>query len=159
MPIQKAHAAFGHVLIRNDYVDGEIFEATIKSDFAYTIYWAKGAFENFNVSTGLGLVDFTAGYILRPGDYVGGVFRHTAAGETVVFCYDPVLNRGYTPGIDTWELAPQEQVTLPVGTKLFLCSGSLVIDGRKFDEPVQIAIKSEDKVVVAESQCYGLLFR
>jgi hypothetical protein len=159
MPIQKAHAAFGYVLIRNDYADGEVIEATVKSDFAFTTYWAKGAFQNFNVSTGLDWVDFPTGHILRPGDYVGGVFRHTAVGETVVFCHDPALNRNYTPDIDVWSLDAQAQVVLPVGTRLFLCSGSLLIEGRKFDEPVQITIKSEDKIAVAESKCYGLLFR
>jgi hypothetical protein len=159
MPAQKAYAAFGHVLVRNVYKDGETFDATIMPGHAFTMYWAKGAFTNWNVSTDSEWIDFPTGFVSRPGDYVPGVFRHTAVGETVVFCFDPAINRNYTPVMETWELAAGEQITMPAGTTLFLCDGSLFIDGRKFSGPMQIGIKSQDKIVVGDSKCYGLLFK
>ncbi len=159
MPAQKPYAAFGYVLVRNVYADGETFDATIESDKAWTDYWSRGAFKNFNLTTDSEWIDFPTGFITRPGDYVAGVFRHTAVGETVVYCYDPAINRGFTPDMQPWELEPGVQTLLPAGTKLFLCDGSMFIDGRRLVGPMQVSIKSDDKIVVGDSKCYGLLFR
>lgn len=159
MAKQKLHAAFGHVLMCNTYEDGETFRADIKNDAPWTMYWAKGLFKNKNITTNSTWIDFPAGFIARPGDYTSGVFEHTSMGESIVFCFDPMLNHRYTPGIETWEIDADQQITMPVGTKLFLCEGEILVDDKRIQGPMQVSIKTTDKVITGGTKCYGLIFK
>jgi len=154
------HAAFGYVLIENTYADGEIWRSIINDDIKCTTFWVKGLFKNKQLSVGSEdvIADFLPGHFLRPTDYVTGVFEHTPVGESKVFCFDQRLNNNEYVDIEPFLLSAGEQTTLPKGTKLFVCSGHLVVGDRNILQPTQVSVQSGDILVTANSDCYGLLF-
>jgi hypothetical protein len=154
----KPFAAFGYVLTRNTYTDGEVYTAVIGESVDCTTFWTKGAFKNYNLSTGADIHDFPTGYFLRPTDYVPGMFMHTVVGDAEVFCYDSRLNNGELPQIDPWFLTGGAQTVLPKGTKLFLCSGTLTVNDNNIDKPTQLHIQSGNLLVTSVTDCYGLIF-
>lgn len=156
--ILKPFAAFGYVLTRNTYTEGEVFTAILGDNVTCTTFWSKGAFKNRNLSTGVDIHDFLTGHFLRPSDYVSGVFEHTAIGNAEVFCYDTRLNKGETAQMMPWHLPGATEAILPKNTKLFLCSGTLTINGNNVEKPTQLHIQSKDSLVTAMTDCYGLLF-
>lgn len=157
--ILKPYAAFGHVLMENTYADGEVWKALIGSDVKCTTFWVKGLFKNKNISSeNADMPDFLPGHFLRPVDYVPGTFEHTSVGESKVFCFDQRLNNNRYVEITPFLLMGGEQTTLLNGTKLFLCSGHLVVNGKDVEQPMQISVQSGDISVSANSNCYGLLF-
>jgi len=156
--IQKPFAAFGHVLICNSCNKDEVYTATVEENTPCTIFWAKGHYKNKHVSANADFMDFPRGTFLRPGDLVPGVFEHTAIEESDVFCYDSRLNGGQSLDITPWILPGGSETILSVGTKLFLCSGTLTVNGNNIDKPTQINISSGNTLVTAVTDCYGLIF-
>jgi hypothetical protein len=156
--IQKPFAAFGHVLIKNSYADKEIVIGVIKEDIQCTTFWVKGKFENENLETGERCIDFVPGTIYKPADYTTGVFKHTVVGDTEVFCYDIRRNNGRDIDLTAFHLPGASETILPVGTKLFLCSGLLSIGNLVVDRPMQIRIENENVLLTANEDCYGLIF-
>lgn len=155
----KPHAAFGYVLIENTYADGETWNSIINEDIQCKTFWVEGLFKNKHLS--LGSEDFQnleAGRFLQPADYIQGVFEHTAVGECKVFCFDPRLNKNQNVELTPFLLQSGEQTVLPKGTKLFFCFGDLVLNGEDIVQPTQISVQSNDILVTANSDCYGLLF-
>jgi hypothetical protein len=156
--IRKPYAAFGHVLFCNSCTKGEVYTAVIEENTPCTIFWAKGHYKNKHVSAGTDFPDCPVGTFLRPEDLVPGVFEHTAVEESDVFCYDTRLNAGKMLDLSPWHLSGGAETILPVGTKLFLCSGVLTVNGNNIDKPTQLHIRSGDSLVTAVSDCYGLIF-
>ncbi len=156
--ILKPYAAFGKVLTKNTYQDNEVFFAVIGEDISCTTFWVKGRFKNKNVTTGQVCEDYLPGKLFRKADYIPSTYEHTAVGETEVFCYDTKINNNEEINIETFYLNATGETLLPIGTKLFLCSGKLVVNNVEIDKPTQIRIKSEDTLVTAITDCYGLLF-
>jgi len=156
--IQKPFAAFGHVLICNSCNKGEVYIANVEENTPCTIFWAKGYYKNKHVSANQDFRDFPTGTFLRPEDLVPGVFEHTAVEESDVFCYDSRLNNGQSLDITPWILPGGSETILPVGTKLFLCSGTLTVNSSNIDKPTQVNIRSGNTLVTAVTDCYGLLF-
>ncbi len=154
----KPFAAFGHVLTRNSYDEGEVYTAIVESGTPCTIFWAKGYYTNKHVSANADFRDFPRGTFLRPSDLVPGVFEHTAVEASEVFCYDARLNAGRQPQIDPFILLAGQEQVLPKGTKLFMCSGLLTVAGRTIDKPTQLTISTADTTVRADTDCYGLFF-
>ncbi len=154
----KPYAAFGHVLIENTYDDNETYTAIIGDDVKCTTFWAKGFFKNKHVSANSDFRDFPTGTFLRPEDCVPGVFEHTSVGESKVFCFDQRLNPGKHPDMLPFILTGGSETVLPKGTKLFLCDGELAVKGKNISKPTQLSIASEDALITAVTDCYGLLF-
>lgn len=155
----KPRAAFGYVLIENTYADGETWRAIINDDIKCTTFWVKGLFKNKHLTLGSeDFEDFQPGRFLRPVDYMQGVFEHTSVGESKVFCFDQRLNNNQYVELSPFLLSSGNQATLPIGTKLFLCAGSLSMQDRTIEQPTQIHIQSGDTLVSASTDCYGLLF-
>jgi len=138
--------------------EGEVYTAVIGDSTTCTIFWAKGYYKNKNLSTNEAFRDFPRGTFLRPEDCVPGVFEHTAIEESRVFCYDTRMNVGKNPQIDTFILASGQKQILPKNTKLFLCSGTLVVSEKIISEHTQIRVNTADVTVYAETDCYGLFF-
>lgn len=154
----KPYAAFGHILICNSYNKGDVYIADVEEGTPCTIFWAKGHYKNRNISEDKDFKDFPRGTFLRPSDLIPGLFEHTVIEDSDVFCYDPRLNKGKTLTLVPLQLPGGTETILPKGTKLFLCSGSIAINGTNFDKPTQLHIQSKDTLVTINSDCYGLLF-
>jgi hypothetical protein len=154
----KPFAAFGHVLIRNSCVKGEVYSAVVEEGTPCTIFWAKGHYKNKNLTTGEDFRDLPRGTFLRPEDLVPGVFEHTAVEESDVFCYDARLNGNQSIGLIPWHLPGGTETVLPVGTKLFLCSGTLTVHSNNIEKPTQLHVRFGDSLVTAVHDCYGLIF-
>jgi len=156
--IQKPYAAFGYVLIENIYADGEVVIAIIGDDIKCTTFWVQGMFKNKNISENTGLDDFLVGHFLQPSNYIPGTFEHTSVGESRVFCYDQRLNENKYINLEPFLLAGGAETILPKDTKLFLCCGSLAVNGNNINQPTQINVKSGNTLVTAVTDCYGLVF-
>lgn len=157
--IQKPYAAFGYVLIENTYADGEVVTAIIDNNYSCYTFWACGMFKNKNVSTNTEMQDFATGCFLRPSDYFPGVFEHTSVGESKVFCLDERFKSHTHVQLESFKMVAAESQVLPKDTKLFLCAGNLLVNGRNIDQPTQIHIRTGDTSVTAVTDCYGLLFK
>jgi hypothetical protein len=161
---QKPYAAFGYVLIKNTYIANEVVEVTVNDASISTFFWTKGGFKSINKATGEPMPDWVAGDFVKPDDYIKndpyikGTFLQTPIGETIVWCYDPKLNRQFEPFLSKFNLSDGITTSLPQGTKLFLCEGTLVIDGQEINSPTQVYLKNGDKEALAQGQCYGILF-
>jgi hypothetical protein len=155
----KPHAAFGYVLIENTYADGETWKSIINDDIQCKTFWVKGLFKNKQLSLGSeDFQDLKAGRFLKPADYIQCVFEHTSVGESKVFCFDPRLNNNQSVELTPFLLKSGEQTVLSKGTKLFFCYGNLSLNGKNIVQPTQISIQSNDVLVIANNDCYGLLF-
>jgi len=155
---QKPYAAFGYVLIENTYTANEVVEVTVSDASAATFFWTKGRFQSVNKSTGQAVPDWVAGTFIKPDQYIKGTFVQTPIGETVVWCYDPKLNRQFEPSMSKFDVSDTQTTLLTQGTKLFLCEGTIVIDGKQITAPTQVYVKNGDKEALAQGQCYGILF-
>jgi hypothetical protein len=156
--ILKPFAAFGHVLMQNTYKEDETFFAIIGEDIKCTTFWVKGAFKNKHITTNEDFRYFPTGTFLRPPDYIPGTFEHQSVGESVVFCFDQRLNGDKYVELVPFILTGGAETVLPVGTKLFLCSGILTVSGNNIGKPTQLHIRSGDSLVTAVTDCYGLIF-
>lgn len=152
----KPFAAFGCILTRNTYADGEVFISIVPENTPFTNFWAKGLFKTRNLATGEQERDLPAGSFVGLADSVPGTFEHTAVGETEVFCYDVNLNNGKPFFFTPFSLEGGAESLLPVGTKLFLCSGVLAVNGKNVDKPMQITVSSKNTLVTAVTDCHGL---
>lgn len=152
------YAAFGYSLVEMSLVDGETYQAEVSENLGTVHLWVRGGFKNKNLTTGEPWEDFPVGTFLTPESYVAGTFEHTAIGDTSLFCYNSARNRDYVPPISKFHLVAGESTVLPQGTKLFLCSGSVTINGNQISKPTQIRGIHSPLSIHAETDCYGLLF-
>jgi hypothetical protein len=155
---QKPYSAFGHVLIQNTYTANEAVELTINDASISTFFGTKGKFQRVNKATGEPFPDWLAGSFVKPDEYIKETFILTPIGETIVWCYDPKLNRNFEPPMYKFDLLDGQTNLFLQGTKLFLCEGALIIDGQTINSPTQVYFKNGDKEALAQGQCYGILF-
>lgn len=157
--IQKPYAAFGHVLIENIYEDKENYTAIINNDITCYTFWVEGLFKNKNISTNTDIQDFTPGFFLRPRlNYIQGIYDHTSVGKTRVFCFEERINGNSDVDLEPFILKAGLETTLLKDTKLFLCAGHLKTANKNILKPTQINILSNDTLVTAVTDCYGLFF-
>jgi hypothetical protein len=86
-----------------------------------------------------------------------GVFKGEAIEEENVFyCVDPKINKKQIPELTTIHITSES--TLPAGTKLFLCEGTVVVKDRVIRAPAQIKLASDVIVSCVGSPAYCLIF-
>jgi hypothetical protein len=101
----------------------------------------------------------TAGYTNLDLPVVpAGSYEYEAHEESEWWCIDYVHNRKQLPDAKVFSLAAGGAAALPVGTKLLLCAGSVVVNGAQYSAPKVFDLASGDVVVSAEDQCYGFTF-
>jgi hypothetical protein len=179
--IQTPFAAFGYVVMRNQLGIGEVFNDELFTDGVYSVFkpspfydgrfgainsgytwvYTKGTMQHTNATTGH--VQYrNAGFCnITTLETIGTTYAEcTDAAE--IFCVSPVVNKDKIPSVPVtafFELAQGSTTTLPLGTKLFLCSGELQTSDTTLVGPRQITVSSGDVVVTATTNnCYGLLF-
>ena len=156
--IRKPFAAFGHVLYANYYESGYTVDAVTSSDSKTVLMFTEGSFTIRDKETGEVAHECVPGWI-NYGDYQDRLFSCKSNTDSVSWCYDPQVNKGYVPPIEKLEAKAGDSLALPKDTNLFLCFGSIRINGVDYVAPRQIAVKSSDVVATAVTNVYGLNFK
>ena len=155
---RKPHAAFGRVLYSNHYEAGYTVEASTFADSKTILLFTEGSFTARDKATGEVVHECVPGWISRDG-YENRVFNCVSNVDSVSWCYDPKVNHDFVPTIEVLAVKQGESVALPEGTALFLCSGTLQINGAAYVAPRQISVRSAGATATATSNVYGLLFK
>ena len=157
---RKPYAAFGAVLYQNTCAAGDnyIFD-TATPDGACTTLVTAGAALPVNNVTGESMPLYQVGKFNRQYEYDSGAFTMNVQQDIEIFCYAPQANNNVIVAPFTvFDLAQDSTATLSVGTKLFLCRGTLDLDGIVLSGPIQISVRTSSKLATAQTQCYGFLF-
>ena len=154
---QKPYAAFGYVLNRNAFSDGYTIRSVVNSETVCTLLCTKGRINLILEETDAPL-DLVPGTFITPEQYILGTYNHTTIGESNLWCFDPKMNRNFTPDIHKFYLPQNSSQILPQGTKLFLCEGTAIINDKQINKPTQLLIKTNDTQITSTTDCYGLIF-
>jgi len=151
------HAAFGWVIVRNCYGIGDVTLADTRAAVRSHIFYTKGSFVWTDHESGEHVLDCAVGSFIHSDEAPRQVVKgESTAEESVFFCIDPKINKGLIPKITP--VLIEAEMTLPAGTRLFLCEGSVEIKGRTIPGPAQIRLNFDTLVVNTGSTAYGLLF-
>lgn len=153
---------FGNTLVLGTLSAGETYKWDSASpESASTYFMVKGKIEIVNEitkekhDTGLVPGTFMRHYQTPPGLYTG-----TAIEDVELWCYHPPNNNNNTMApFDKLELAQDQTTTFEIGTKMFLCRGTLNIEGKDFVGSAQIAFTTASKTVTAKEHSYILIFQ
>lgn len=156
--IRKPFAAFGRVLYANYYEAGYTVEANTFADSDTVLFFTEGDFTVRDKATGAVVYQCDPGWI-KFGGYPDQSLVATSNVDSVAWCYDPKVNQNYVPPMEKVALQNGESMTLPQGTALFLCTGTLVINGAEHVAPRQISVKSASVTATATTSVYGLIFK
>jgi hypothetical protein len=155
--IRKPFAAFGRVLYANYYDAGSEFDLLSSINKKTVLFFSEGSMTVHSKDTGEVTHTCGAGWF-NYGDYIDHTYKCTANSPTVCWCYDPEVNDGYIPQMETLIVKPEEQIVLPKDTKLFLCYGTITNGEQSLTGPCQV-ILSGDKPLKATTNVYGLIFK
>lgn len=174
--VQTPFAAFGYVIMRDQFAVGETLNDELFSDGIYTVFnpspfsdgrfgaiksgytwvYTKGVMQHVNATTGQ-IQNRAEGYCNITTLETIGTSRAECIEAAEVFCLSPMVNSPL-PTTSYFKLLQGETTTLPLGTKLFLCAGELQTPDTTLVGPRQISVSSGDVSVTASTNCYGLLF-
>jgi hypothetical protein len=174
--IQTPFAAFGYVIIRDQFDVGDLLDDELFSDGIYTVFnpspfsdgrfgsiksgytwvYTKGIMQHTNATTGQ-VQNRTAGFCNITTLETIGTIRTECIEAAEVFCVSPMLNSP-VPVTSFFALLQGQATVLPLGTKLFLCAGELRTPDTTLVGPRQVTVSSGDVSVTATTDCYGLLF-
>jgi hypothetical protein len=154
--VRKPFAAFGRILYANYYEAGNVVDVATSSHSETVLFFSEGDFTARDKQTGEVVWQCGPGWF--SGNHQDRIYTCTANTATVCWCYDPLVNQNYVPEIVPFHVASGQSTGLPIGTKLFLCSGTAVINGKEFTGPYQISVKTPDALLVASGDVYGLVF-
>lgn len=150
---QTVHACFGHVLFLNEAEGDELVNVVIYTTSNNTMFIVQG-FETRDGQISENTGSFKKSNRELPAETYTAVYKDNYK----VWCYSPFWNKGRDPAIKNIIIDPGNEIVYPVGTKLFLCNGTLKIDDKEVKGPIQIRIKTEEKKLTAVNRCYGILF-
>ena len=156
--IRKPFAAFGYVLYANYYEAGYTVDTATYADSKTILLFTEGNIVVKDKETGEVVDQCVPGWIRR-GTYTDGMFTCTATQNSVSWCYDPKVNQNVVPPIELVALKTGEAIALPQDTKLFLCSGTVTINGQERTSPKQISVKSANVTATATTDVYGFIFK
>jgi hypothetical protein len=166
---QKTFPAFGHYVVKNEIEQGEVINDdfikkgvfTADADFKQIWLQISGRVRHVEVNTGESYVRLPGHCSLTTPEPVGK-WRIEPLEPYTVFCIPYAGVNVTEPAlIDTLQLftlSDGESTTIPVGTKLSLCSGSLQVGDVTLPPLRQIGFSSGDKVVTAIGKCWGFIF-
>ncbi len=156
---QKPYRAFGWVIMRNTY-EGV---TTHTYDYPENREWynllVQGSMINNTFADGRTLPDYNTGVWVTPTDMAldaDGVCTQTPVDSPIWWCVAKETNNNYLPTCEKWYLAAGETENLPQGTKLFFCSGTLVVGDKTITNPSQIKVVSTSQTFNANTDCYGI---
>jgi len=176
----KAYPAFGYIKVRNTVTAGGLMNSEVVTNNRYAIQnpspfedgnygglnsgyvwlYTEGKTRTRDLHTGETIV-YSAGWSNLNSAQPAGEFKFVVEEPLTVFCLGAIDNHDKIPKIPRVEyfgLEAGQSKLLSVGTKLFLCHGDSVINGKNFSGPRQIKVISEETVIAAKTTCYGLIF-
>tara|TARA_R110000744_G_scaffold229382_2_gene347391 strand:- start:1266 stop:1760 length:495 start_codon:yes stop_codon:yes gene_type:complete len=158
---QKPYRAFGWIIIQNTY-EGV---TTHTYDYPENREWynllVQGSMINNTFADGSTLPDYNTGVWVAPADMAldpNGVCTQTPVDNPIWWCVSKEANNNYLPTCEKWYLAAGETENLPQGTKLFFCTGTLVVGDKTITNPSQIKVVSTSPTFNANTDCYGIKF-
>lgn len=154
---QKPYAAFGYVLIKNTYPVGFTISSVVNAESVCTLFCTKGRINLILEETDAPL-DLVPGTFITPEQYIFGTYNHTTISDSDVWCFDPKMNRNFTPDIRKFHLPQNSSQILPQGTKLFLCGGTATVNDKQINKPTQLLIRTSNTQITSTTDCYGLIF-
>lgn len=160
----ERHKAFGWVVHRKVLAAGERYTVVVAEDTngdqtGNITLWTKGRIEGAERSTQAPTVPRLPGYnTINRGLRVAGTYDYAATEPSEWWCINYVFNRNRLPDVRVFSYAPGEVHSLPVGTKLLLCAGSVSFGETQYDAPAAFEVSSEQATFVAGEQCYGFIF-
>lgn len=178
--ILKILPAFGWYVVKDSFDAGEIFSNELFTNNVYTVHnpspysdgrwgntqcgyqwlYVEGLVRHVNIETGEETIR-RPGYCTLVNTEKVGTFRAEILEPTTLFCINAITNKhkGETvPDTQYFGMKAGENKVIPNGTKLFLVTGTLRIDGKEFSGHRQIHITSGDKQVEALTDSYGYIF-
>jgi hypothetical protein len=165
---QKTYLAFGYYIAKSVFTAGEVVISepvvdnvfTVGDAFPYVWFYTKGTDVLINLDT-QEQITRTAGDCTVTLPYPKGTWRTTLPEDLELWCISPFNNTTKhppVPNVSVFSLANGAQTIVPRGTKLFLLSASIQIDGKTILAGRQIEFVSGDKTVSAIGDAYGLIF-
>lgn len=154
---RKPFAAFGRVLYANYYDKDEVINLDTSAISRTTLFVSSGHVIVKDKNTDEVM------HVCKPGFFIGNYkdsnFVCTALEKSVCWCYDPLVNQGYLPNIQTFVNIRGQRTMFNSFTNLFLCEGTVMIDQNTYTGPYQISIKNDKKVILCSTDAYGLVFK
>lgn len=159
------YRAFGYIVIKTTYDDGDHVVTPHPEGRVWTNYITEGTMINAHTDAAStpaneSLPDSTTGQWWTPAELQEfyGTLIFDAQGATTCWCLCAEANNNWMPYVDKWLVTSGETVTLPVGTKLFFCKGSITINGTTYTDTIQIHAKTSEISVTTNEDSYGILF-
>lgn len=157
MSKRTLHPAFGYVIARNEFAQSETLVVDTTAPVRSHIFYTAGQFTWADAATNAHAIDCNVGLFIPGSESPVGVFKGEAISDgSVFYCVDPKLNRDYLPDVQAVTISGAH--AFPAKTKLFLCSGTVVVKGKAITAPAQIKLHSDADVISAGGVAYGLLF-
>jgi hypothetical protein len=153
----KPYACFGHVLLSNTYDTTEKYFVNKTNENNDRVLAVSGHAQMYNEDTGEFCEDVFPGWFVSSRNYEDTRYEFRIVEETTTFCYSAKLNQDYVPEIAPLVLEAGESQMLAPKTKLFLCKGTIDVDGRELVGPCQV-LNATDKTLVAKTPVYGMIF-
>lgn len=165
---QKPYASFQHIIHRNKFPNDEIWVHRWRGE---SFFLVKGNITRVNTHTNENLSVFEEGMIAYRDDKViheSNIERCdapklrpivcTAVGDAEVFCLDPKMNKKDSVVI-AFKMIGGEKKEFKIGTKMFLCRGSLLVNGTPVTGPTQVSFSTSDMVGECTTEVlYGWIF-
>jgi len=164
--VYKTKVVFGFVVQHNKISVGDQYGVTIHRDvnsaqFGNTSVFTKGRITGAREDGSPLPFERVPGVTTLGRDLIpAGTYIFTAEEDSEWWCVNFTANR-FNPeffGISVVVLAPGESHVVGAGAKLFLCSGSMQIDGETLTDAQEIPVPTEQKTITALTDCYCFSF-
>jgi len=153
---QKPCACFGYVILQNTYPKNNVYEVQTSSASDTLLFLVKGHMVFRNKETKQMIEEHFPG--AYGSDWADRLSEAVAVEESVLFCLSSQINRGYMPETIPVVLQENEADIFDAGTRLFLCEGTVEINGIEFTGPCQIGFKGQ-QTLKPKTNIYGLIVK
>lgn len=173
MHFTRGYPVFGLQITRNIISAGHLVSDAFQQNGRYTVgpdfkviwVWTRGKQKYTNHTTGEIIYRNVGDCNIAPLSSDGTPEKHgdytmETLEECELWCLSTFYDNVYT--VDEFECFKLEQgdsVELPKGTKLFLASGVVYVNGVMFGAVRQIQVTSDSTTVTAETNAYGLIYK
>jgi len=162
MITMKPYAAFGYVIFVCDATPTDVRQVRVVNghyDNGY-IYYTKGLAYAILDRTGEILHERKPGWLHtgESGTKDSGTLHITYAESTQWVCIPRDKNFRGLPNLESLAFNVGENISMPIGTSIFLVNGSVTISGRTFVGPSQIRVRLADAIATVTESGSGLKF-
>lgn len=157
------HKVFGWAVHQKVFAQGEQYTSRLErdtdpKDSENITFWTKGRIAGVNTATGEATPDRAAGmFSFDLPVYPAGTYLMTAQEPSEWWCVNYMANVKALPTLRPLVVTPGDSVTLPEGTRLFVCEGTLSLDGETFGKATA-AYTTRVVQASATEPTYALIF-